>query len=68
MAQTKAPTPLDFAHDPDCEVHACQCAVREVGWVARQARTMTVADLDGPRGQEFFARKRALLTYIEATR
>jgi len=65
MAQTKAPTLTDFIHDPDCEGHVCQCAVREIGWVAHESREGV--DLNSPRGQAYLARKRALLAYVFET-
>jgi hypothetical protein len=71
------PDPSGFTHDDDCERHVCvagararddcECTTREMRWIAREARTITVAELDSPRGREYIARKRALLAHLDAT-
>ena len=70
MAQTKAPTLTDFVHDPDCEGRACECAVREIGWISHEVAALMIDNVpnDSPRWMECVARKRALLAYVESTR
>jgi hypothetical protein len=59
-------------HDELCEKpQACQCAVREMGWLAREALALT-SDREPwlfslARPAEYTTRKHALLAYIEAT-
>lgn len=73
-----------LSHDGQCEASAraiaistlfgaelkdgCQCAVREVAWVAREALAIHTEHVshDSPRAVEFFGRKRQLLAFIEA--
>ncbi len=45
-------------------------AVREVAWVAREALAIHTEEVphDSPRGLEYFARKRALLEYVDQER
>lgn len=49
-----------------CEANAA--AVREVGWVAREARALIEERVPegSPRREAYMDRKRALLAYIEA--
>jgi hypothetical protein len=67
----------DVAHDDHCESFPdfdasidvdCQCAGREVEWVAREALALTAEHIPAgsPRRQAYMDRKRALLAYIEA--
>jgi len=61
-----------ISHDALCEKpQACQCAVREIGWIAREALALTSGKepwlFSLARPAEYTARKRALLVYIEAT-
>lgn len=51
-----------MTHDDQCEGADCRCAVREIGWVAKEARALIGAD--PARRDAFTARKRALLDYI----
>jgi hypothetical protein len=62
-----------ISHDALCEKpQACQCDIREMGWLAREALALT-SDKEPwlfslARPAEYTTRKRALLAYIEATR
>lgn len=77
MTNVTTSRPLD--HDDACEGEpaSCQCAVREVGWVAREARELADAmpEPDSPergawevRRDAFCTRKRVLLAYAETMR
>jgi hypothetical protein len=61
-----------ISHDALCEKpQACQCDVREMEWLAREALALT-SDKEPwlfslARPAEYTTRKRALLAYIEAT-
>jgi hypothetical protein len=61
-----------ISHDALCEKpQACQCDIREMEWLAREALALT-SDKEPwlfslARPAEYAARKRALLVYIEAT-
>ena len=63
-------------HDERCEQGtgsvptACQCAVREVTWVAREALALIgeQVPMDSPRQAAYLDRKRGLFTFIESTR
>ena len=61
-----------ISHDELCEKpQACQCDVREMEWLAREALALTSGKepwlFSLARPAEYTARKRALLVYIEAT-
>jgi hypothetical protein len=62
-----------ISHDALCEKpQACQCAVREMAWLAREALALT-SDKEPwlfslARPAEYATRKHALLAYIEATK
>ena len=60
------------SHDALCEKpQACQCDIREMEWLAREALALTSGKepwlFSLARPAEYTARKRALLAYIEAT-
>ena len=68
-----------MGHDEACSGRPdCRCAVREMGWIAREARglsSMPVPAVGGPdraywqgRWDAFTARKMALLAFVDATR
>ena len=61
-----------ISHDALCEKpQACQCDVREMGWLAREALALTSGKepwlFSLARAAEYATRKHALLAYIEAT-
>lgn len=70
---------IRFAHDDYCEAFAyfdtrqdvpCDCAVREMNWVSKEAVSLMRATVPPTqqRFDAFVARKMALLEYISATR
>ena len=61
-----------ISHDALCEKpQACQCHVREMEWVAREALALTSGKepwlFSLARAAEYATRKHALVAYIEAT-
>lgn len=79
IAATKSSEPRNagIVHDHACESFTdfdagidldCQCATREVRWIAWEAIALHTEHVpaDSPRRQVFMDRKNALLAYIEA--
>jgi hypothetical protein len=79
----KVTTRRVLAHDDQCEAEpgrpraVCSCAVREIGWVAREARELSESMPEpgtpdrsawDARWEAFCTRKRVLQAYAEARR
>lgn len=79
---TNVTTRRKLAHDNQCEAEpgrpaVCCCAVREIGWVAREARELSESmpepgtpgrDAWEGRWEAFCTRKRVLRAYAETRR
>lgn len=46
-------------------INSSHAATLEIGWIAREARALMSAPFDAARREQFMARKRALLDYLE---